>query len=151
MKTSANDVANFFLHFCHQHGDLLTNLKLQKLVFYAQAWHLALKNKPLFADPIQAWVHGPVVPSLYQRFRPYRWEPIPENPEMPKITPEVQKHLEEVFTVYGKYSAWDLERMTHQESPWQKARNGLDLDEEGRNAIEPMDMGAFYRKLAAKN
>lgn len=148
---SANDVADFFLNFVHEHGDVLTNLKLQKLVYYAQAWHLALKNKPLFNDEIQAWAHGPVVPSLYQRFKKHRWDAIPTQPRIPVLSKPISDHLLEVFSVYGKFSAWDLERMTHQEEPWKKARKGLAPDEEGKHPISHQDMQDFYAKLAAKN
>lgn len=149
--TTAKAVADFFLNFVHEHGDVLTNLKLQKLVYYAQAWHLALKDKPLFEDEIQAWAHGPVVPSLYGRFKKFRWETIAIQPPAPDFTKAVRGHLIEVFSVYGNYSAWDLERMTHQEMPWQKARKGLAPDDEGKQPISHKDMHDFYLKLAAKN
>jgi uncharacterized phage-associated protein len=146
--TTANHVADYFLAFCHQHGDVLTNLKLQKLVYYAQAWHLALKDKSLFDDRIEAWVHGPVVPSLYRRFKKYGWEPIALQPHAPAFTNGTEKHLVEVFSVYGRFTAWDLERMTHQEKPWRVARRGLESDEEGHNEIAPQLMRDFYRELA---
>jgi uncharacterized phage-associated protein len=146
--TTANHVADYFLDFCHQHGDVLTNLKLQKLVYYAQAWHLALKNKPLFDERIEAWVHGPVVPPLYGRFKKYGWEPITAQVTPPVFKNGTAKFFEEIFSVYGGYSAWDLERMTHQESPWKKARGSMAPDEESHNQIAHADMRDFYRKLA---
>jgi len=148
-ETSANEIADYFLNFCHEHRDVLTNLRLQKLVYYAQAWYLALHGKPLFADRIEAWVHGPVVPSLYQRFKQYGWSPITENPKAPSLDKSVANHLDEVFSEFGKFSAWDLERMTHQEEPWLNARTGLAIDEEGHNIISPDAMWSFYRKLVA--
>jgi len=146
--TTANNVADYFLDFCHQHGDVLTNLKLQKLVYYAQAWHVALKNKALFDERIEAWVHGPVVPPLYRRFKAYGWQPIAHKPQVPALAPDTEKHLVEVFSVYGQYTAWDLERMTHQEEPWKVARQGLEPDEEGHHEISQETMRHFYRKLA---
>lgn len=146
---TANHVSDFFLAFCHKHGDVLTNLKLQKLVYYAQAWHLALKDTPLFPERIEAWVHGPVVPALYVRFKKYGWEPITAQVSTPAFNNGTAKLLEEVFSVYGGYSAWDLERMTHQEYPWRKARAGISPDEESHNVINHEDMRKFYRKLAA--
>lgn len=147
---TANHVADYFLTFCRQHGDVLTNLKLQKLVYYAQAWHLALKDEPLFHEKIEAWVHGPVVPPLYGRFKKFGWEPITVGVASPAFKNGTAKFLEEVFSVYGGYSAWDLERMTHQEAPWQKARKGLAPDQEGHNVICDDDMRDYYRKLAKK-
>jgi uncharacterized phage-associated protein len=145
---TANQAADYFLSFCRKHGDYLTNLKLQKLVYYAQAWHLALKNKPLFIERIEAWAHGPVVPPLYGRFKKYGWSPISVEPACPTFSNGTGKFLEEVFSVYGHYSAWDLERMTHQEEPWRNARKGLSPDDEGHNVITHNDMRDFYRKLS---
>ena len=147
---TANTVADFFLHFAHEHGDCLTNLKLQKLVYYAQAWHLALKKKPLFADSIEAWIHGPVVPSLYRRFKSNKWNPISDNPKKPALLTATEKLLEEVLQVFGGYSAWQLECMTHQEAPWRNARKGLADDQNGDREIPHDEMRDFYRKLADK-
>ena len=55
------------------------NLKLQKLVYYAQAWHLALRDVPLFEEDFEAWVHGPVIPALYQEYKKFGWRPILEG------------------------------------------------------------------------
>jgi uncharacterized phage-associated protein len=145
---AANQVADYFLTFCREHGDYLTNLKLQKLVYYAQAWHLAIKKKPLFSDRIEAWVHGPVVPPVYVRFKKFGWNPITCTITAPTFINGTAKHLESVFSVYGHYSAWDLERMTHQEDPWIMARLGLNPDDEGHREIAHVDMFAFYSRLA---
>ena len=58
---SPNDTADFLLIECRERGDILTNLKLQKLLYYAQAWYLVLLNKPLFAEDFQAWAHGHIL------------------------------------------------------------------------------------------
>lgn len=150
MKITPNVVADFFLEFCNTHGDCLTNLKLQKLVYYAQAWYLALYNKPLFDEEIQAWTHGPVIPSLYKRFKPYGWNPIIEKVKT-RLSKEIKKHLTEIFSVYGRYSAWDLERMTHQETPWILARKGISNDEACENIITKKSMRDFYKKLSQSN
>ena len=147
-EITANQIADYFLNFCHEHGDVLTNLKLQKLVYYAQAWYLALNDKPLFGDRVEAWVHGPVIPPLYRRFRKHGWKPITEKPRVRKIAGAIEKHLVQVFSVYGHYSAWDLERMTHQEEPWIAARKGLEPDDEGHGEIAREHMRDFYGELA---
>lgn len=147
-KTNAHQVANFFLWFAHQHGDLLSNLKLQKLVYYAQAWHLALRGEPLFDEPVQAWVHGPVVPGIYQRFRDFGWRPISVNPEKPPFDPDTEEHLVEVMRVYGGFSAYELELMTHQERPWLEARGDLPVDAPSNACISHQSMLEFYQALA---
>ena len=60
-----NDVVDYFLGFANETGEWITNLKLQKLVYYAQAWHLAIYSKPLFNTDFEAWVHGNVIHDLY--------------------------------------------------------------------------------------
>jgi uncharacterized phage-associated protein len=146
--TKANKIADFLLLFCNEHGDLLTNLKLQKLIYYSQAWHIALYKKLLFKEPIEAWVHGPVVYDVYSRFKSCGYAPINVKPKNPQFDKKTNNHLIEVFSVYGSYSAWELEKMTHSEEPWQKARSGLVPDEASRNIISIEDMDSFYSKLA---
>ncbi|HEX2201715.1 MAG TPA: type II toxin-antitoxin system antitoxin SocA domain-containing protein [Longimicrobium sp.] len=147
--TSRNVVADYFVRFSHEVGDPITNLKLQKLVYYAQAWHLALQGERLIADPFQAWVHGPVCPPLYQRFRPYGWNPISESVERPALPDAVEAHLREVMEVYGGFSAWELERLTHAEAPWRNARGDLAPDEASTRVISEDDMRSFYAARAA--
>jgi uncharacterized phage-associated protein len=147
---TANEIADFFLCFSHKHGDCLTNLKLQKLLYYAQAWYLTLYNKNLFEEDIQAWVHGPVVYSVYNRFKDYRWNDITEQPMPPKLSIGEQKHLLEIINVFGKFSAWELEQMTHNETPWKNARGGLPVDEPCSNVINSDDMKSYYSQFISK-
>ena len=84
--TTAERVADYIIRSAHESGELITNLKLQKLVYYAQAWHLALFDEPLFDDPIEAWVHGPVVSSLYSKFPEHRQRLNPGLCRRPRIT-----------------------------------------------------------------
>lgn len=145
-ETTANHVADWIVHFCHQHGELVTNLHLQKLVYYAQAWYLALYEKPLFDEEFQAWTSGPVQPELYDRFKKYKWNPIAEDREV-KLPQNVEKHLGEVMGIYGKYNVLYLERMTHEEAPWIKARGGIPLDENSTAIISKQQMQEFYKTL----
>lgn len=146
-KISADDIANYLLALAQQVGDTVTNLKLQKLVYYAQAWFLAFYNRPLFDDRLEAWVHGPAVPSLYRRFKRYQWRPILQQAVFPDMSKQVREHLDETFGAYARFSAWDLERMTHSERPWQEARRGLSKDENGDREISHDSMRSFYRTL----
>jgi uncharacterized phage-associated protein len=120
----AQDIANYFLTLVDEEaGDSLSNLKLQKLVYYAQGCHLALFGKPLIEESIEAWEHGPVIPALYRRFRQHGAEPIPapKNIDRAKYTKRVRELLDEVFKVYGQFSASKLRNMTHAEPPWKEA------------------------------
>lgn len=121
---SVHDVAKYFLSLTDEEaGDFLSNLKLQKLVYYAQGFHLALFDRPLFADRIEAWTHGPVIPALYRAYKDYGAGAVPraEDFDPETLDEAICKLLDEVYEVYGQYSAWRLRDMTHEEAPWVQA------------------------------
>ena len=115
------DVAEWFLHkksFNHK--------QLQKLCYYAQAWHLALLNKPLFDAEIEAWVHGPVIPLLYYRYADYGWEKIARlSGESPRFNDDTTEVLKAVYRTYANFDGSQLEALTHSEKPWYEARGNL--------------------------
>jgi uncharacterized phage-associated protein len=118
-------VANWFIARANsdeEFGDNITNLKLQKLVYYAQGFNLAWYGEPLFDEPIEAWMHGPVVPSLYEHYQDYGASPIPtpEDFDPSVFDDRTSALLEEVYGVYGQYSAWGLRNLTHDEPPWKE-------------------------------
>lgn len=118
---TVQDVATYFLTKADPEvGDLISNLKLQKLCYYAQGFHLAIYGNPLFPEPIEAWQHGPVIPDLYHAYKAYSGSaiPAPEQVELSKYSDEESGLLDEVYEVYGQYSAWKLRNLTHQEAPW---------------------------------
>jgi len=118
---SVFDVAKYFLTLNDEEvGELISNLKLQKLVYYAQGFHLAIMDEPLFADTIEAWAHGPVVPSLYHEYKGYGSQaiPAPVTFDADIMTEETRELLDEVYNVFGQFSAWKLRNMTHEEPPW---------------------------------
>src|SRR5260364_15608 len=115
---SVFDVANYFLTLVEEEvGDALSNLKLQKLVYYAQGFHLALFSRPLFENAIEAWTHGPVIPGLYHAYKQYGAGalPRPVDFDLDIFDRETCELLDEVYQVYGQYSAWMLRDITHQE------------------------------------
>jgi len=137
------DVAYYLLHIIDQQEDNndLSNLKLQKLCYYAQGFHLAIHDQPLFDEEIEAWVHGPVIPELYHRFKSFGRNYIDTN-EIDhhdyKLTKPQKELIDEVFEVFGQYSAWTLRNMTHEESPWR--------DYEHRAGVIPQsDMQAYFK------
>ncbi|MFZ2163403.1 MAG: type II toxin-antitoxin system antitoxin SocA domain-containing protein [Sideroxyarcus sp.] len=118
---TCHDVADYFLALQDEDsGDTISNLKLQKLVYYAQGVYLALYDKPLFAERMEAWTHGPVVPDLYHRFKEYGSEAIPADQHfnLEKFDSDSREILDEVNRVFGQYSGWKLRNMTHEEPPW---------------------------------
>lgn len=125
-------------------GDAITHLKLQKLVYYAQAWHLAHYSRELFSEDMEAWTHGPVTPSVWRVFRDYRWDAIPAQSKFAGLDAEKGGFLENVFSVYGSYSAKELEKMTHDEEPWSKTRGNLPLEIKCTRPIDKVLMRDFY-------
>ena len=129
MAITALDVANYFLAQTDEEaGDLISNLKLQKLVYYAQGFHLAMfEKRVLFPEDIEAWTHGPVVDSLYHEFKTFGAGPIPRptnfDPEI--LSSEQRELLDEVYKVYGQFSAWKLRNLTHDEPPYQEGLKSL--------------------------
>jgi len=119
---TAQDVADYFLVSVDEpSGDNISNLKLQKLVYYAQGFHLAMNDgRPLFDDPIVAWEHGPVVPSLYRLYKDYGADaiPPPDSFDASKFDRETIELLDEVNRVYGQFSPLKLRDMTREEPPW---------------------------------
>lgn len=145
---SAEDVANYFLASVDEEaGDSLSNLKLQKLCYYAQGYCLALRGAPLFPEEIQAWLHGPVVPSLYYKFRQYKADPIP-RPEgfdpSGSLDRGIREILDEVNEVYGQFTASKLRNMTHAEPPW-----ALAYAEAPSTAISHQVMREYFSTLIA--
>lgn len=116
---SSLDVANYFLAMEGDEGEI-TNLKLQKLVYYAQGFSLALLEEPLFNERIEAWMHGPVVASLYHRFSHLGSQSIPPPKRFDDsvFNRNQRRLLNDVYSVYGQYSAWKLRQLTHEEDPW---------------------------------
>lgn len=145
---SCSDIAKYVINFFYEREDLITNLKLQKLLYYIQGWHLGLYNNAAFAEPLEAWVHGPVQPDVYREYKNYRWNPINKEVVKPVLSNDLKNHIDEVLAEYGIESAYLLERMTHSETPWQLARNGLPPDIESHNVITQSSMKVFFQKLA---
>ena len=145
------DVANFF-----RSKEKMTHKKLQKLVYYAYAWYIALNNDS--KDNIQnvlckntvfeAWVHGPVCHVLYDEYSNNYGMVEKYNGKLnPLITGELKKFLEKIYKTFGKFTGDDLEAMSHRETPWQNARNTLSPSEPSNEPISEADMFVYYNNL----
>ncbi|MGX7091166.1 Panacea domain-containing protein [Hutsoniella sourekii] len=108
----------------------MTPKKLQKMLYYAYSWFLTLSNEnkynltnKLFDETFEAWVHGPVIPKVYQEYRHYGYNPINKAEEKKTTFPdEVEDILSQVYEVYGPFNGNELESISHQETPWIEAR-----------------------------
>ena len=122
---TVKEIAKYFLTLSDPKvGDIISNLKLQKLCYYAQGFNLALYETRLFPEKIEAWTHGPVIRELYQAYKKYGDGaiPLPEKFDISIYNKKTQELLNEVYSVYGQYSAWKLRNMTHEETPWIEAK-----------------------------
>lgn len=123
---SARDIANFFLELGRRsfgEAGSITNLKLQKLLYYAQGYHLAMTGRPLFSERIEAWDHGPVVREVYHECKRFGGNPIPAVQGFDPVVlgEHVCRFVEDVHADRGGFTAWNLREMTHAERPWQEA------------------------------
>lgn len=146
-KMTPLTVAEYFIEKSNKEGWPITNKKLQKLLYYSQAWSLVLRDKKLFNEKIEAWVHGPAIKSVYVEYKNFGFSPIKKETDsvlLKTISSEDQKLLNSVWSVYGKLDADYLEMLTHSESPWQNARQGLQSSESSENEISPLSMKNFY-------
>jgi uncharacterized phage-associated protein len=145
-EVSALDVAAYIL----QHAGEMTTMKLQKLVYYCQAWGLVWDEAPLFKEPIEAWVNGPIVRELYESHRGFF------SVDATKITADPSKldanqkdTVDNVLKYYGGKSSKYLVDLTHEEDPWKLAREraGLSTMERGDAEITHADMAEYYSSL----
>jgi uncharacterized phage-associated protein len=136
-------------------GDTISPLKLQKLLYYCQAWHLVHFRKPLFDEDFQAWVHGPVLVSQFHRFMKFPvWGAInigESEIRVPKLNPQEEELLNEVFNEYGEHSGSYLEDLTHSEKPWIEARGSLAPTERSTAIISKTSMQQFYTEQLHSN
>lgn len=122
----ARDIARWFIAWAENLDAEVSNLKLQKLLYYAQGHRLGTTGEPLFSDGIQAWAHGPVIPDVYHAYKEYGKGPIDPDAELgddftwDDFT-EVEDFLVDVWDRYGSLAAWALRERTHREAPWKDA------------------------------
>lgn len=145
------DVANFFLLRAQEDGEnTITPLKLQKLCYYAKAWSLTWDDNPLFKEEFEAWAHGPANYELFNKYREYGYNPITlldDDFRKDIFTHDEIETLDNVWDAYGIYSGKYLENLTHNESPWQHAREGCDPGERCNVEISHEDMKEYYSNL----
>jgi uncharacterized phage-associated protein len=120
---TAKDVARFALASADPDDNDISNLKLQKLCYYAQGIVTAMRGERLFKERVVAWDHGPVVPEVYHTYKENGGRVIPVVTDFDaSIFDKADKEaLEDIFEFYGQYSAWRLRNMTHDEKPWTDA------------------------------
>lgn len=151
LSPKLDEVAKYFIWKSNQEDRGISNLKLQKLCYYAQAWNLVFNKKPLFKDPIEAWIHGPAIHSLWKKYSEFGFNritvDIPDPSKFTSLSDKDKKALDDVWDVYGGFDAKYLERLTHYERPWQDAREGVEFNEISNSRITPESMTKFYTEF----
>jgi uncharacterized phage-associated protein len=143
-RITASEVAATILTECWRRKICVSNLKLQKLLYYCEAWWLAFYGKSLFNEPIEAWVHGPVVPCVFREYKDYKWSSIGAAKAPASTDKEVLEHVNAVLDAYGDFEASALTRLTHGERPWMEARSGLEPDMPSNRAISRATMTKYF-------
>ncbi len=166
MPYPAKAVANEFLELAQGDGKKLTQMQLQKLVYFAYGWYLAITGKRLIDEQVEAWQWGPVIPSIYREFKRFGSSPITEQARQvmfrdgevgffaagiqsddPKADALARQVIKRVWDIYGKYSATELSNMTHEpNSPWSKTP---DKEKPGTGIDDHLILD-YFRQLAAK-
>ncbi len=140
-----NDIANWFLN-----QQPLTHKQLQKLTYYTYAWGLALYHDKMIEDArFEAWVHGPVSPTLYNMYKSHGWNLIPTTESHYDFNEKELELLNSVWITYKDKSGNELEALTHTEMPWLKARLGLSENENSNQVISDADMEEYYSSIYA--
>ncbi len=124
----AHEIAKYFVSLIDEDaGDSITNLKLQKAsLLHARRQPCSERCPCVFPDPIEAWIHGPVVPNVYHAYKQHRGERIPvERVNLESYPTDIRELLNDVNDVFGQFSAGKLRTMTHNEPPWKDTPQGL--------------------------
>lgn len=136
----------------------INNLKLQKLLFYIQAWHLAFYDEPFFNGKFQAWVHGPVNREIYERFRAkkFLYSDITKSDVLSQdledtFTSDDIDHMNNVLDTYLRFSGMQLEALTHSEEPWIITRKGYSSFDICEKDIDEEIIKNYYKTILAQD
>ena len=155
-----SEIAKIVTTYFDLNGDLLTNKKLQKLLYYIEAWSLVYCGS-IIEDEFEAWVHGPVVVDVYKTYKSFGYSPIVNNYNEGVSASSLLKHLfghstlnqehkDLIFAVlkkYGSLSSFELESLSHSERPWQEARKGLTPFDPSSKIIDKQIMKEYYSSI----
>lgn len=145
MTASVLDVSKYILK---ETGEV-SAMKLQKLAYYSQAWHMVWEEAALFPEDFQAWANGPVCPLLYDRHRGMFLvdKSIVDDARIKNVSSKAKENISKVLSFYGDKSAFWLSNVSHQEAPWRNARRGLPAGESSNEVIKKGDMFEYYGSL----
>ncbi len=155
------DLGHIITNYVNQKGDTISHKKLQKLLYYVEAWHLVNFNNPILSEDFQAWVHGPVVPELYHKLKEFGFNDLKVvNDEFETVDEEIKNIIEKneisdetiefIYSVldrYGSLTSFELELLSHSEAPWLEARQDYPPHAPCTNIISKDRMKEFYSNI----
>lgn len=127
----------------------ISAMKLQKLMYYSQAWHMAWDDNELFQEDFEAWANGPVLPCLYQMHKgKFKVSAsLFTSADCNNISPDEKESINQVLSYYGEKSAQWLSSLTHKEDPWLNARGDCSPGDRCSNIITKASMHEYYSSL----
>ena len=145
MSATIFDVAKYITRACGE----MSAMKLQKLAYYSQAWHMVWEDEALFPEDFQAWANGPVSPALYDRHRGMFQvdQSLFKSSKVGNLSTESKKNIDKVLSFYGGKTAFWLSNVSHQEDPWKDARKGLPAGASSNAIISKAAMVEYYSSL----
>jgi len=138
--TTIQNLANAFLSI-----EPMTNKKLQKLCYYAKAWHLALYDENIVEEHFEAWIHGPVCRELYDKYKEHGKDIISEEIDSVDTSNDLMVFVQQIFDAYGHLSGDELEIITHREKPWIEARGDSEPLQSCKAIISEDTMKTYYK------
>lgn len=152
----AIDVAKYVIAYNDNVGDLITNKKLQKLLYYIMAWGVVYFEDGIIDDEFEAWIHGPVCVVVYAEYKKFGYQPITQNYGTKTAYDFIEDFksknsdsdkidlIDAVIKKYGNLTSLQLELLSHSEKPWIEARDGLSPIETGHSVIKTQTIKNFY-------
>ena len=155
------DLSNIVTHYINEKGDKVSHKKLQKLLYYIEAWNMVHLGNPLIDEEFEAWVHGPVLPSLYKKLKTFGFnnleliesDNVPMSDEVGQLIDKNNLSEDQVSVIYsvldryGGMSAFELEMLTHNEAPWIEARGGIPPHLPCNAIISKSRMKSYYQSM----
>jgi len=144
----ASDIARYLLYLAAQEPEeSVTHLRLQKLLYYVQGWHLAIRQEPAFDSRVEAWVNGPVVRDVWLTFKEQGRRPIDlseEGKDSESLDEDLKGFIRSIWQHYGRFSDSELYRKTHNETPWLETLGDRPADEIGQDEIDQELMKSYF-------
>lgn len=152
----AIDIAKYVIAYNDNHGDLITNKKLQKILYYIKAWGVVYFDDGIIDDDFEAWIHGPVCAAVYTQYKTFGYNPISQDYGAESSSTYIKAFRERqqdkdkidlidaVIAKYGPLTSLQLELLSHSERPWIEAREGLSPIETGHTIIDVRTIKEFY-------